>query len=509
MFRKAKIMTEIKRRSSFQVPSANLNVRPKSDEVIDKISDYVVNKKITSTLAMDTARLCFLDTIGCGLAALQHEQARKIIQPIVPGTVVPNGTKVLGTNLVMDPVDGAFAVGSLIRWLDFNDCWLAAEWGHPSDNLGGILPVADYLTRLSRATGGKEGKIFTVKDILENMVKAHEIQGILALDNSFNKVGLDHVVLVKVATTAVVSRLLGLSKEQINTAVSHAFVDGQSLRTYRHAPNTGSRKSWAAGYAVARAVHLSYLTKNAHIGEIPSVLTAKRWGFYDVLFNGKPFSFKQRSEFDSYVMENILFKISFPAEFHAQTAVEAAIEANKVLKNMNKSYKDIKSVIIKTQKAALEIIDKKGDLYNYADRDHCIQYMIAFPLIYGRLTATDYSDENASNTEINVLRNKMTCEEETTFTTDYYDPKKRSIGNSLVIELEDGTVLDEIRVEYPIGHKFRREEGIPLIWEKFQRHVKEHYGENNEQVEQILSVTKTSDFVDLEIDKFVDMLAQK
>ncbi|CAI4053646.1 putative 2-methylcitrate dehydratase SKDI_16G2680 [Saccharomyces kudriavzevii IFO 1802] len=497
------------KRSSLSTAASKINERPQPDKVLRDIAKYVHETPINSSLALDTAKICFLDTLGCGLAALKFEQARNIITPIVPEMVVPNGTKILGTSYVMDPVRGAFAIGTLIRWLDYNDCWLAAEWGHPSDNLGGILAVADYLTRLNKASHKKYGKEFLVKDVLEAMVKAHEIQGIIALENSFNKVGLDHVVLVKVATTAVVSKMLGLNQDQTIEALSQAFVDGQSLRTYRHAPNTGSRKSWAAGDAVSRAVNLAYLVKNANVGTIPSVLTAKTWGFYDVLFKGKPFTFHQRSAYGSYVMENVLFKISFPAEFHAQTAVEAAIKAHSILREQNKTFKDIKSIRIRTQEAAMRIIDKSGPLYNYADRDHCIQYMTAIPLITGNLTANDYLDEIASNPEIDNLRSKMHCVEDIQLSQDYHDPAKRSIGNALLIELNDGTELDEIFVEYPVGHKFRREEGIPLLLNKFQRHLREHFIDSPEKVEVIMNVSSEKNFVNMPIDSYMNLFAQK
>ena len=458
-----------------------------------------------SPLAFETAKLCFLDALGCGLASLKYNKVQDIIKPIVPNMIVPNGTKVLGTKYEMDPVKGAFAIGTMIRWLDFNDCWLAKEWGHPSDNLGGILAVADYSSRLFKATDGKEGKRFTVNDILEGMIKAHEIQGVIALDNSFNEVGLDHVALVKIATTAVVSQMLGLSKDETIAAVSHAFVDGQSLRTYRHAPNTGSRKSWAAGDAVSKAVNIAYMVKNAGIETIPSVLTAPKWGFYDVLFKGKPFLFSQRKNFDSYVMENILFKISFPAEFHAQTAVEAALTANKRLKDMGKSFKDIKSVRIRTQEPAMRIIDKSGPLYNYADRDHCIQYMVTIPLIQGRLEADDYMDAVALEPEVDSLRSKIYCVKDEQFTKDYYDPNKRAIPNALLVELNDGTVLDEIIVEYPIGHRFRREEGVPLLVEKFQRHLSAHYINSPEKAHTIFNASLNPGLADLPIDEYVDL----
>ncbi|QHS76729.1 putative 2-methylcitrate dehydratase [Saccharomyces paradoxus] len=508
-YNRIKVCLPKKEFSSLRTASVQTNERPSPDKVLKDIAKYVHETPITSSLALDTARLCFLDTLGCGLAALKFKQARNIIKPIVPGTIVPNGTKVLGTSYVMDPVKGSFAIGTLIRWLDYNDCWLAAEWGHPSDNLGGILAVADHLSRLNKATRGKSGKQFLVKDVLDAMIKAHEIQGIIALENSFNKVGLDHVVLVKVATAAVVSKMLGLSQEQTIEVLSQAFVDGQSLRTYRHAPNTGSRKSWAAGDAVSRAVNLAYLVKNANVGTIPSVLTAKTWGFYDVLFKGKPLTFQQRSEYGSYVMENILFKISFPAEFHAQTAVEAAVKAYNVLGEQAKSFKDIKSIRIRTQEAAMRIIDKSGPLYNYADRDHCIQYMIAVPLITGNLTAADYSDEVASNHEIDNLRSKMYCIEDTQLSQDYHDPDKRSIGNALLIELNDGTQLDEIFVEYPVGHKFRREEGIPLLLDKFQRHLREHFVGSPDKVDVIMNESLKTNFLNMPIDSYMDLFTEE
>lgn len=478
--------------------STTKNERPQPDKLLKKIASYVYNTPIKSQLAYDTAKYCLLDTLGCGLAALKYEQVQNIIKPIVPQLgSINNGVRIPGTSYQMDPVNGAFAIGTTIRWLDFNDCWLAAEWGHPSDNLGGILAVADFLNRNGQAE-------FTVKDVLECMIKAHEIQGLIALENSFNSVGLDHVLLVKVATTALVTKLIGLNEEEAITAISQAFVDGQAMRTYRHAPNTGSRKSWAAGDACSRAVKLAYLTKNADIGCIPSVLTAKTWGFYDVLFKGKPFKFDQRKEFGSYVMENILFKISFPAEFHAQTAVEASMKANTILNQMGKSYKDIKSVRIRTQDAAMRIIDKTGPLYNYADRDHCIQYMSAIPLIYGQLTASDYHDSVAENPEVDTLRSKMYCVRDEQFTIDYHDPAKRSIANALLIELNDGTILDEIVVEYPIGHKSRRSDGIPLLVSKFERHVHEHFSHDPKRVEKIISMSTNSDFENIPIHEYID-----
>ncbi len=436
------------------------NVRPPFDQVLVDIVDYVRDSKITSSLAYETARYCLLDTLGCGLQALDFPACTKLLGPLVPGLTMKNGTRVPGTSYELDPVQGAFNIGAMIRWLDFNDTWLAAEWGHPSDNLGGILAVADWLAR--------NGKQLTMRDVLTSMIQAHEIQGCLALENSFNKVGLDHVVLVKVASTAVVCNLLGLTREQMLNAVSLAWVDGQSLRTYRHAPNTGSRKSWAAGDATSRAVRLALIAQTGEMG-YPSVLTAKTWGFYDVSFRGKEFKFQR--PYWSYVMENVLFKISFPAEFHSQTAVEAAVTLHKQLAERGLTAANISRVIIRTHEAAIRIIDKQGPLANPADRDHCIQYMVAVPLLFGRLTAEDYEDNIASDPRIDGLRAKIICAEDPQFTADYHDPEKRSIANALTIELTDGTVLPEVVVEYPIGHKRRRAEGIPLLLEKFRANL--------------------------------------
>lgn len=442
--------------------SAISNVRPKPDQVLVDIVDYVTKYRIRSDLAYETARNCLIDTLGCGFEALSYPACTKLLGPIVPGTVVPNGAKVPGTPHQLDPAQAAFNLGAMIRWLDFNDTWLAAEWGHPSDNLGGILATADWLSRNAIASGGKP---LVMRDVLTAMIKAHEIQGCIALENSFNKVGLDHVVLVKVASTAVVAQMMGLARDEIVNAVSLAWVDGQSLRTYRHAPNTGSRKSWAAGDATSRAVRLALIAKTGEMG-YPSVLTAKTWGFYDVLFKGKPFAFQR--PYGSYVMENVLFKISFPAEFHSQTAVEAAMTLHAELAKLGKSAEDVKKITIRTHEACIRIIDKKGPLDNPADRDHCIQYMVAVPLLFGRLTAADYEDAVAKDPRIDALREKIVCVEDPRFTKDYHDPDKRSIANALTVELKDGKKLKEVVVEYPIGHKRRRKDGIPLLVDKFK-----------------------------------------
>lgn len=452
-----------------------LHVRPAPDQVLVDIVDYVLDYRIDSALALDTARHCLIDTLGCGLEALSYPACTKLMGPIVPGTIVPNGAKVPGTQFQLDPVQAAFNIGAMIRWLDFNDTWLAAEWGHPSDNLGAILATADWLSRTAVAAGKPP---LVMKNVLTAMVKAHEIQGVIALENSFNKVGLDHVLLVKLASTAVVGQLLGLSRDELINAVSLAFVDGHSLRTYRHAPNTGSRKSWAAGDATARAVRLALIAKTGEMG-YPSVLTAKTWGFYDVLFKGQPF--KMQRPYGSYVMENVLFKISFPAEFHAQTAAEAAMTLHGRLQAAGKRVEDIAKITIRTHEAAIRIIDKTGPLANPADRDHCIQYMVAVPMIFGRLTAADYEDDIAADPRIDALRAKMACVEDPAFTADYHDPNKRSIANALTIEFADGTKLDEVVVEYPIGHKRRRAEGLPLLVQKFKTNLARRFPEKQRQ----------------------------
>jgi 2-methylcitrate dehydratase len=448
--------------------------RPPYDQVLIDIADYVFSYNIESDLAYTTARNCLIDTLGCGLEALEYPACTKLLGPIVPGTIVPNGAKVPGTAFQLDPVQAAFNIGAMIRWLDFNDTWLAAEWGHPSDNLGGILAVADWLSRTAVAGGQPP---LTMRAVLTAMIKAHEIQGCIALENSFNKVGLDHVVLVKVASTAVVAQMLSLTPAQILDALSLAWVDGQSLRTYRHAPNTGSRKSWAAGDATSRAVRLALMVRAGEMG-YPSVLTAKGWGFYDVSFRGRPFSFQR--PYGSYVMENVLFKISYPAEFHAQTAVEAAMALRPRLLAAGKFTEDISSIELRTHEACLRIIDKKGPLNNPADRDHCVQYMVAVPLIFGHLTASDYEDSFAADPRIDRLREKIHCSEEPAFTADYHDPEKRSIANSLTVTLADGSRFSET-VEYPLGHRRRRSEGIPLLEEKFRTNLARRFSPERQQ----------------------------
>ncbi len=472
------------------------NVRPAPDSELADIADYVRNYDVTSDLAYETARYCLMDALGCAMLALNFPECTKLLGPIVPGTRVPNGARVPGTGFVLDPVTAAFNLGSLIRWLDYNDTWLAAEWGHPSDNFGAILSVADYLCRSAVTTP------LRMREVLTAAIKAHEIQGVLALENSFNRVGLDHVILVKVASTAVITQMLGGDRETIINALSNAFVDGQSLRTYRHAPNTGSRKSWAAGDAASRAVWLSLMAMKGAMG-YPSALTALNWGFYDVLFNGQPFRFQR--PYDSYVMENVLFKISFPAEFHAQTAAECAMILHPQVKDR---LDDIERVVITTHESAIRIIDKKGPLHNPADRDHCLQYMTAVPLIFGRLTADDYEDHVASDARIDSLRAKMKVVENKQYSIDYLDPEKRSIANAVQVFFKDGTSTENIAVEYPVGHRRRRAEGIPLLIEKFRNNLATRF--SAKRVDTILeNCSDGQRFEDLPVHEFINLFTRE
>jgi 2-methylcitrate dehydratase len=477
------------------------NVRPEPDQVIVDIAKYANEYEINSDEALDTARYCLMDTLGCGLEALSYSACTKLLGPIVPGTIVPNGAKVPGTNYQLDPINAAFNIGAMIRWLDFNDTWLAAEWGHPSDNLGGILAVADWLSRTRIAEGQPP---LLMKDVLIAMVKAHEIQGVIALENSFNRVGLDHVLLVKVASTAVVAKMLGATYEQIIDAVSNAWLDGQSLRTYRHAPNTGSRKSWAAGDATSRAVRLALMVMKGEMG-YPSALSAKIWGFYDVLFKGKPFEFTQA--YGSYVMENVLFKISFPAEFHAQTAVECALALhpnNIDLIDTLEKIDNIDRIEITTHESAIRIIDKTGPLNNPADRDHCIQYMTAIGLLKGNLTAQDYEDEVANDPRVDALREKMTCIEKPEYTKDYLDPDKRSIANAVQIFYKNGSSSEQVAVEYPIGHRRRRSEGIPELIKKFEINLKREFDDTRS--EKIMNLNLDIDLLQkTPVNEYVDL----
>lgn len=457
--------------------SANVdfNQRPDYDPELQAIADYVLDYRIESREALDTARHCLMDTLGCGLLALRFPECTKHLGPLVDGTIVPHGARVPGTQFRLDPVKAAWDIGCIIRWLDYNDTWLAAEWGHPSDNLGGILAVADHLSQQRLAKGERP---LTLRDVLDAMVMAHEIQGVLALENSFNRVGLDHVVLVKVASTAVVAKLMGANREQLLSALSHAFVDGQSLRTYRHAPNAGSRKSWAAGDATSRAVRLADMAMRGEMG-VPGVLSAPQWGFYDVLFSktNRDQAIKSEAErafrvsqpYGTYVMENVLFKISFPAEFHAQTAAEAAVALHPLVRDR---LDEIERIVVTTHESAIRIISKVGELANPADRDHCLQYMVAVPLAFGDLTAEHYEDDfHRTHPVIDLLRDKMEIVEDERYSLDYHQADKRSIANAIQVFFNDGTYTDRVAVEYPLGHRRRREEGIPLLKEKFRRNL--------------------------------------
>ncbi|MDP7554336.1 MAG: bifunctional 2-methylcitrate dehydratase/aconitate hydratase [Candidatus Thioglobus sp.] len=470
----------------------------KFDSVIENIVDYVLNQDVSaSEEAMETARYCFMDTIGCGLYALQYPACTKMMGPIVPGATLDNGARVPGTNYELDPVRSAWNIGAMIRWLDYNDTWLAAEWGHPSDNLGAILATADYLSRNNIAQG-KSG--LSMQDVLEAMIKAHEIQGVIALENSFNRVGLDHVMLVRIASTAVSAQLLGCDREQMLNAVSHAWLDGSSLRTYRHAPNTGSRKSWAAGDATARGLFLALMAKRGEMG-YPSAVTAPVWGFQDVLFKGNELSFKQ--EYGTYVMENILFKISYPAEFHAQTAVEAAINLHPLVKD---KLDTIEKIVIETQESGNRIINKTGKLNNPADRDHCIQYMVAIGLIKGALVAEDYEDDIANLPIVDEIRAKMQVSENTRYSKEYLEADKRSIGNAIQVFFKDGTSTHLESVDYPVGHRRRREEGIPLLVEKFEHSITSHMTE--ERARKLMQVCSTQEvFVSTSVDEMMLLLS--
>jgi 2-methylcitrate dehydratase len=456
--------------------------RPAPDQVLVDIADYALSHEITSAAAYETAYYCLMDTLACGFQALKYPACTKLLGPVVPGATMPGGARVPGTSYELDPVMAAFNIGAMIRWLDFNDTWLAAEWGHPSDNLGGILAVADYLSRRNVAQGHAR---LNVRDVLTAMIKAHEIQGVTALENSFNRVGLDHVLLVRIASTAVTAAMLGATREQVINAVSNAWIDGGALRTYRHAPNTGSRKSWAAGDATSRAVRHALIALTGEMG-YPSALTAKTWGFCDVLFKGRPLSYPQR--FGSYVMENVLFKISYPAEFHAQTAVEAAMTLHP---QVRERLDRIERIVIETQEPGVRIIDKTGPLANPADRDHCIQYMVAVPLIFGRLTAEDYEDEVAHDPRIDRLRAKMQVRENPGFTQEYYAADKRYIGNAVQVFFQDGSATERVAVDYPIGHLKRRAEGMPVLVKKFEASVAAHFSvKQTESIKQMFADRK-------------------
>ena len=476
--------------------NVEINARPEPDQVLVDIADYICDYEINSTEAYDTARNCLMDTLGCGLLALRFPECTKLLGPLVEGTTVPNGARVPGTQFRLDPMKAAWDIGCIVRWLDYNDTWLAAEWGHPSDNLGAILAVADFLSQQNVAAGKPP---LTMHDVLTAMIKAHEIQGILALENSFNRVGLCHVLLVRVASTAVATQMMGGTREQIIDALSQAWLDGSSLRTYRHSPNAGPRKSWAAGDATSRAVRLADFTMRGEIG-YPSVLTAPTWGFYDVSFNGKPFEFTR--SYGSYVIENILFKISFPAEFHSQTAAEASVQLHPEVKDR---LSEIEKIVIHTHESAIRIISKSGPLNNPADRDHCLQYMTAVPLAFGNLVAEDYEDSfHAANPIIDELREKMEIHENPTYSKEYLEPEKRSIANAMQVFFKDGSSTEQVEINYPVGHRRRREEGIPLLEEKFKANLATRFPAKRSakifdlcKDQKALEQTAVNDFMDL------------
>ena len=470
------------------------SARPDYDPLLKEIANYALYHKIDSLEAYETARYCFMDSLGCALLALNYKECTKLLGPFVPGAEMKNGCRVPGTDYKLDPIQAAFNIGTMVRWLDYNDTWLAAEWGHPSDNLGAILAVADYLNH--------QGQSISMKDILTAMIKAHEIQGVLAVENSFNKVGLDHVLLVRIASTAVATAMLGGNETQVMNALSLAWADGGALRTYRHAPNTGSRKSWAAGDATSRAVRLALIALTGEMG-YPSVMSADHWGFQDALFKEQNISLSR--SLDSYVMENILFKISYPAEFHAQTAVECALKLHPEVKNR---LDEVKTIHLETQESGYRIINKVGNLDNPADRDHCLQYMVAIPLLYGELTADHYEDDIAQNPLIDELRAKMICSENQTYSKDYLDESKRSIANSIQVEFKDGSKTEKVEIHYPVGHKRRRSEGIPLLIEKFQQNIKTRFAE--ETCKKLDSVCHDQDnFESKSLDAFMNLICRE
>ena len=475
--------------------------RPDPDPLLVEIAAYAHGARIESALAYETARYCLMDTLACGLQALKYPACTKLLGPVVPGATLAGGARVPGLDHELEPVQAAFNIGAMVRWLDFNDTWLAAEWGHPSDNLGAILAIADYRARREASAPAAAARP-RVRDVLTAMIKAHEIQGVLALENSFNRVGLDHVLLVRVASTAVATMMLGGNLEQVVNAVSNAWVDGGALRTYRHAPNTGSRKSWAAGDATSRAVRLALIALTGEMG-YPSALSAPAWGFQDVLYKGRPLLTPQ--PFGSYVMENILFKISYPAEFHAQTAVECALRLHPEVRDR---LAEIERIEIETQEPGVRIIDKTGPLANPADRDHCLQYMTAVPLIFGRLSAADYEDEVASDPRIDALRARMQVRENGGFTADYYQRDKRYIGNAIQVRFRDGTATARVQVDYPVGHRRRRAEGVPLLVRKFEDSVRAHYAPG--QAERIVACFAGADSLErMYVDELMALLVKK
>lgn len=442
--------------------SAATNTRPSPDKVLVQIADYVDRYPVKSALALETARLALIDTLGCGLEALSYPGCTNLLGPLVPGTLVPNGARVPGTPHVLDPERATFNLGVMNRWLDWNDAFYGATVLHPSDSFAGLLAVADWLSRTRVAEGRKP---LVMRVVLEAAVKTYEIMGGLALENGFTAVGLDHTLLIKVATAPVVTKLLGGNHEEIVNALSQAWVDGHPLAIFRRKPNTGPRKSWAAGDAASRGVRLALMAVKGEIG-CPSALTAKTWGFYPVLFDGKPFRFQR--PFGTYVIENTLFKIPYPTAFHGQTGVEAAIKLHPLVKDR---LDDIKRVEVRCHNSTMVILDKSGPLHNFADRDHCMQYMMAIGMVFGTMTAEHYYDLIAADPRIDKLRAKMHLAESKQYEREYHDPAMRTNANSIQVHFKDGSKTPLSEVLYPLGHRKRRKEGMPVLAAKFETAV--------------------------------------
>jgi 2-methylcitrate dehydratase len=478
--------------------ATNLNSRPEPDEVLTAIADYVDAYEIDSDLALETARLCLVDSLACAFDALDDEECGRVITPFTAGSGLPRGARVPGTALQLDPVAATFSFGTLVRWLDFNDSFYGETVIHPSDNLAPVLMVLDYL---SRHTDGAGPGVPTMRRVFEALVKAYEIQGGLALENDFNAMGLDHTVTVKIASAAVTAKLLGSDRDGIVSAVSHAFVDGQALATFRRAPNTVPRKSWAAADAASRAVWLAQLARKGEEG-VPSALTAPRWGFCDVFNGGRPLRFQR--PFGSYVIENVLFKIGYPAAFHAQSAVEAAIRLHPFVKDR---LAEIECVDVRCHKSSMVILNKTGPLHNFADRDHCLQYMMARGLIFGSLSAGDYSDAAAADPLIDPLRERMRLVEDESFSRDYLDPEKRSNANAIQVHFRDGSSTPVSEVQYPLGHPRRRQEGLPLLQEKFERSLRGAF--DPQRSARILALTQDMQRLETTpVHEFVDLLVR-
>lgn len=459
------------------------------DKLLQEIAHYVDTATFSSD-AYDAAALALADSLGCAILALSSPACTALLGPLVDGTVVPHGCHIPGIKTPLDPFCGAFNLGMMIRWLDFNDTWLAKEWGHPSDNLGAILALADHLSR--------RGLPLRMVDVLHSLIIAYEIQGVLALSFSCNMVGLDHVYFVKIASAAVSARLLGGHFDQIANALSQAFIDGAPLRVYRQGTSTGSRKSWAAGDATARGLFLAHMTMMGEMG-YPEAITATRWGLKDTLFKDQELTLAK--PLGEYVIDHILFKVLHPAEYHAQTAVEAALILHPEVKNR---LDDIEKIVVHTHASAIKIISKEGPLKNPADRDHCLQYMIAVPLITGQLNVRHYEDEFASDPRIDQIRSLIEVHEEPRFSTEYLEEGKRSAANQIQIFFKDGTETKKVLVEYPLGHKKRRQEAMPHLKDKLIANLHTHYPTDKTQT--IVDIVSNRDELELlPVRSFMDL----